>query len=103
MGAGRLIVMNVPNPAVRTSSFLAGASPIVSNTASTAPAADDLVKPIHRASRSAICDPFILLIAPSPQSCTVARARGRNPGPGITVGPRTRSDHADRPAIGEAA
>ena len=66
MGAGRLIVMNVPNTAVRMSSFLAGDSPIVPNTASTAPVADDLIKPIRPASRSEIRGLFVLLIASSP-------------------------------------
>ena len=64
--AGRRLVVKVPNPAIRTSSFIANASPSVSNTASTPPAAADLLKPVRPASRAAICVLFIPRIAPSP-------------------------------------
>ena len=41
--AGQLFAVKVRNPAIRTPSCSTSASPIVSNTASTVPAADDLL------------------------------------------------------------
>ena len=57
--AGRLFVVNVPNPAIRTCSPSARASPTASNTASTASPAADWLKPIRSATRPAISDFFM--------------------------------------------
>ena len=43
--AGRLFVVNVPKPAIRTSSSFVRASLIAANTASTAPSAADFTQP----------------------------------------------------------
>ena len=52
--ADRLLVPKVPNPAIRTSSPLASASPMAANTPSTASLAADLLRPVRAANRSAI-------------------------------------------------
>ena len=51
--AGLLLVPKVPNPAIRTSSPLARASPMAANTPSTASLATTLLSPVRAASRSA--------------------------------------------------
>ena len=54
--AGRLQVVNVPKPAMRTFSPAAKASPIALNPVSTASAAADFPSPIRPATQSAISD-----------------------------------------------
>ena len=56
--AGRLLVPKVPKPAIRTSSPLARASVIASNTVSTAFPAADLPTPARPATRPAMSDLF---------------------------------------------
>ena len=56
--AGRLLAPKVPKPAARTSSPLARASAIASNTASTASQATDLPTPVRSATWPAISDLF---------------------------------------------
>ena len=67
--AGRLLVPKLPKPAIRTSSPFASASPIVSNTLSTATLAAALFRPVRAARRSAIC-PLFMLFSPSPRGAT---------------------------------
>ena len=54
VGAGLLLVPKNPNPAIRTSSPLARASPMAANTSATASLAAALLRLIWAASRSAI-------------------------------------------------
>ena len=66
--AGRLRVPKLPKPTIRTSSPLARASPIASNTASTASPATDLPTPIRPATRPDISDLFTRSLPALPNS-----------------------------------
>ena len=58
--AAWLRVLNVPNPAIRTSSSLASDSAIASRTVSTAPSAVNLFRRIRAATRATIAALFIV-------------------------------------------
>ena len=73
--AGRLLVPKVPEPTTRTSSPLARASPIASNTASTALPAADLPTPIRSATRLAISDLFTRSLPALPRTPNARFAR----------------------------
>ena len=75
--AGRLLVPKVPKPTTRASSPLARASPIASNTASTASPAADLAIRSGRphGPQSPTCSPVLSL------RCRVLRTPGSPDGP----------------------
>lgn len=94
--AGRLLVVNVPNPAIRTFSPSASASPVASDTASTAPVAAVCSTPSRWPTdrRSRICSPTRSPESERARIRVVPHVRTRQPG----IIARTRqADHADRP------
>ena len=76
MRALRLLVANVPNPAMRTASSFASASAIASSTVSTAPSAADLLSLIRSATRPIMSDLFI-----HPHPAAVACGQSPEPAP----------------------